>query len=66
MAETSFNLTRMRELAVQASNGTLNITDRSTINSEFTVLATEITRIANSTEFNGISLLNGSVSSLLL
>ena len=57
--ETSSNLARMRELAVQASNGTLNTTDRATINSEFTALATEITRIADTTEFNGISLLNG-------
>ena len=60
--ETSSNLARMRELAVQASNGTLNTTDRATINSEFGALITEITRIADQTEFNGISLLNGSSS----
>jgi flagellin len=60
--ETSANLTRMRELAVQASNGTLNTTDRNTINSEFSALVTEITRIANQTEFNGVSLLNGAAT----
>ena len=58
LSETGSNLSRMRELAVQASSGTLNTTDRTTINSEFTALATEITRIADQTEFNGISLLN--------
>jgi len=64
LAETGSNLARMRELAVQASNGTLNATDRSTINGEFAVLASEITRIADQTEFNGINLLNGSVGSV--
>ncbi|MFT5284044.1 MAG: flagellin [Planctomycetota bacterium] len=65
LGETSSNLARMRELAVQASNGTLNTQDRATINSEFAALTTEITRIADQNEFNGISLLNstgGSVS----
>ncbi len=56
--EVGSNLTRMRELAVQASNGTLNTTDRATIDTEFQALGTEITRIANETEFNGISLTN--------
>jgi flagellin len=60
--ETSSNLTRMRELAVQASNGTLNTTDRATINSEFAALITEITRIADQTEFNGNTLLNATSS----
>ena len=58
LAETGSNLARMRELAVQASNGTLSTADRTTVNTEFTALATEITRIANTTEFNGIKLLN--------
>ena len=58
LAETGSNLARMRELAVQASSGTLNTQDRTTINSEFQALSTEITRIADQTEFNGISLLN--------
>jgi len=49
----------MRELAVQAANGTLSTADRATINTEFTALTSEIERIADETEFNGISLLNG-------
>ena len=54
----------MRELAVQASNGTLNSTDRATINAEFTALITEITRTADQTEFNGISLLNAASATI--
>lgn len=56
--EVSSNLSRMRELAIQSANGTLNTTDRSVIDLEFSALKTEIDRIANTTEFNGISLLN--------
>ena len=62
LAETGSNLSRMRELAVQASNGTLSTTDRTTINAEFTALATEITRTADATEFNGVALLNNTSS----
>ncbi|MFT5284049.1 MAG: flagellin [Planctomycetota bacterium] len=58
LAETGSNLARMRELAVQASSGTVNAQDRATIDAEFTALSTEITRIADQTEFNGIKLLN--------
>ncbi len=60
--EVSGNLTRMRELAVQASNGTLNTTDRATINTEFSALITEIDRIADQNEFNGIALLNATAT----
>lgn len=62
--ESGSNLSRMRELAIQASNGTLNTADRATINAEFTALASEITRIADQNQFNGIALLNstGTVS----
>jgi flagellin len=56
--EVSGNLTRMRELAVQAANGTLNTTDRTTINTEFNALISEIDRIADQNEFNGIALMN--------
>ena len=52
----------MRELAVQAANGTLGSTERTTINTEFQDLAAEITRIANVTQFNGRLLLNGNSS----
>ncbi|MFT5284043.1 MAG: flagellin [Planctomycetota bacterium] len=60
--EVSSNLTRMRELAVQSANGTLNTSDRTVIELEFTALKSEIDRIADTTEFNGISLLNASGS----
>jgi len=50
-------LVRMRELAVQARNGTLNSTQRGYLDSEFGQLRSEIARIASTTEFNGVDLL---------
>lgn len=58
--EVNTNLNRMRELALQAANGTLSTTDRTVINAEFSALVSEIDRIADTTEFNGLSLLNAS------
>ena len=55
-------LTRMRELAQQASTGTLASSDRTALNNEFTDLKSEITRISDTTEFNGLSLLDGTLS----
>jgi len=55
-------LTRMRELAQQASTGTLADGDRTALNNEFADLKSEITRISDTTEFNGLSLLNGTLS----
>lgn len=60
--ETSGLLVRMRELAIQAANGTLGSAERSTIDSEFSDLASEITRIASVTQFNGALLLSGGSS----
>jgi len=57
--EVSGALIRMRELAVQASTGTLGSEERGYLNDEFKALTTEIDRIANVTEFNGKYLLNG-------
>jgi flagellin len=54
---------RMRELAVQASNGTLGDTERGYIQTEFTELQSEIGRLAEVTEFNGSKLLNGDAAS---
>lgn len=51
---------RMRELAVQASNGTVTSTDQSSLNLEFVQLRTEIERIANQTQWNGENVLDGS------
>ncbi|GBE29776.1 MAG TPA: flagellin [Bacteroidetes bacterium] len=56
-------LVRMRALAVQASNGALTSEDRTYLNTEFGQLRSEITRIANTTNYNGLYLLNGSLSS---
>ena len=56
-------LIRMKELAEQAATGTYNSDQRLIIDSEYQAMASEITRIANSTDFNGIYLLNGNLSS---
>jgi flagellin len=53
----------MKELAMQASTGTYNSDQRLIIDSEYQAMASEITRIASSTDFNGIYLLNGALSS---
>ena len=53
MGKISDNLQRMRELAVQSKNGTLNTTDRLNLNREFTELANEVNRITTGTTFNG-------------
>ncbi len=55
-------LIRMKELAEQAATGTYNSTQRLMIDSEYQAMASEITRIANATDFNGIYLLNGNLS----
>mgnify|MGYP001242114835 CR=1 FL=1 len=49
-------LLRMREIAVQAANGTLSDADRTALNAEVTALETEITSIADNTEFAGVKL----------
>jgi flagellin len=55
-------LTRMRELSEQSANGTLGDSERAALDAEYQELKTEITRISNATEFNGIKLLDGSQS----
>src|SRR5215471_8446679 len=57
-------LVRMRELAVQASNGTLSSTDRSYINTEFNSLQSEMDRIQKSTTYDGQVLLATTASSI--
>ena len=64
LGEVSNILSRMRELAMQSANGTLSTDDRSTLNSEFGALVSEIDRLSTDVEFNGISLLDGSASSV--
>ncbi len=55
-------LIRMKELAEQAATGTYNSTQRLIIDSEYQAMASEITRIANATDFNGTKLLDGTLS----
>jgi len=59
MGQITDNLQRMRELAVQSANGTNQASDRTALNTEFTELRNEIERLADSTSFNGVNLLNG-------
>ena len=61
LSEIGAILTRMRELAVQAANGTNTDDDRATINNEIVQLKEEIQRISDTTEFNTKSLLNGDI-----
>ncbi|MFN3242037.1 MAG: flagellin [Planctomycetota bacterium] len=62
--EVSSILIRMRELSIQASNGTVSDADKATLNQEFADLINEIDRIAQSTTFNGVRLLDGTGSTL--
>ncbi len=55
-------LIRMKELAEQAATGTYDSTQRLMIESEYQAMASEITRIANATDFNGVHLLDGTLS----
>ena len=55
-------LIRMKELAEQAATGTYNSTQRLIIDSEYQAMASEITRIANATDFNGVKLIDGTLS----
>ena len=61
--EQSGILIRLRELASQAATGTVGSTERQTIQLEFDALRLEIDRIANTTEFNGQKLVDGSLAS---
>ena len=62
MNETSSILIRLRELTIQAANGTVSSSDRDTLQQEFTALRAEIDRIGHSTHFNNGPLLDGSSS----
>jgi flagellin len=66
LGEVTDILQRMRELAVQATNGTNNASDRSALNDEVQQLKAEIERIATATEFNSQKLLDGSYTGKVL
>jgi flagellin len=59
LSEVSNILIRLRELSVQAASDTIGQTERKFLNVEFEQLVSEVDRIANSTEFNRVPLLNG-------
>ncbi len=60
MQESTNILQRMRELALQSANGSNSAEDRASLQSEYSQLTTELTRIANTTTFGGRNLLDGS------
>ena len=62
--QVTSNLQAIRDLAVQAANGTYQSSDRTAINTEVQQRLSEITRIANQTSFNGTNVLNGQAGSL--
>lgn len=62
--ETMNILTRLRELAMQSATSTVGNTERGYIQDEVDELLVELDRIANATEFNGRTLLNGTITSL--
>jgi flagellin len=59
LGAVSDNLQRMRELSVQAANGSLSVDDRKAVQGEVSQLKSEINRVANQTAFNGTNLLDG-------
>jgi flagellin len=59
-------LLRLREVAVQSANGSVSSQDRLTLDDEFRELVDEIDRIGRATEFNGIKLLDGAASTVLM
>ncbi|REL34802.1 flagellin [Thalassotalea euphylliae] len=62
LEEYTNTIQRMRTLAVQASNGSNSSADRIALNTEYTALENELSRIADQTSFGGVQLLNGSYS----
>jgi flagellin len=64
LGEIGSLLGRMREIGVQAANGTLSDADRANLDAEFSGLRDEVDRIAASSEFNGTALLDGSTDTV--
>jgi flagellin len=66
LGEVSSNLQRMRELALQARNGTLNDSDRASLDEEYQSLAEEVNRTIGGTTFNGQAILAGDAGTRLV
>jgi len=63
LKEVTSNLQRIRELSVQSANATNSASDRTALQAEVAQLVSEIDRVSSKTQFNGISLLDGSFTS---
>ena len=63
LSETTSLLQRLRELSIQSANSTNSSADREALQAEVTQLSSEIDRIANTTQFNGLNLLDGTFTS---
>ncbi len=64
LSEVTNIVSRMRELAVEASSGVMQATERAYMATEFTALQSEIDRISSTTNFNGLQLADGSTASV--
>jgi flagellin len=62
--ETTNILTRLRELAMQSASSGVGNTERGYIQNEVTQLVSEIARIAESSEYNGVKLIDGNITTL--
>jgi flagellin len=62
LSQISNNLQRMRELAVQAANGSNSASDTSLLNQEFNQLQTEVSRIQGSTTFNNVNVFSATAT----
>jgi len=63
LSQTTEILQRMRELSIQSANATNSSSDRTALQSEVTQLQAEIDRVATTTQFNGLNLLDGTYQS---
>lgn len=63
LTQIGANLQRIRDLAVQAANGSNSASDRAALNNEASQLIDEINRVASASNFNGVKLLDGSFTS---
>jgi flagellin len=64
LSEITDIVSRMRELSVEAASGVLQATERAYLQTEFSALQGEIDRIADTTNFNGLNLADGSTASV--
>jgi flagellin len=62
MSKIGDSLQRLRELAVQSANGSISNADRTNLNAEATQLVAEIKRVADGSKFNGVNLLDGTLT----